>query len=138
VGAGFYLRIIVKIGHSVMNNNKKRDIPAATLAFLAKSAKAIGNLFASSAHDTPGPNQPCASIMAVSISCTTDIGVDLNDNPYKPMSHGTRIRWTSVACVLLTKYWNRPNSKAVLTTWRSTTNISQRVRKQQQGNMEYL
>ncbi len=70
-----------------MNNNKKRDIPAATLAFLAKSAKAIGNLFASSAHDTPGPNQPFASIRAVSISCTTDIGVDLNDNPYKPMSH---------------------------------------------------
>ncbi len=65
-GCRFYLRIILKLGHCHMNNNKTRNIPAATLAFLTKSAKAMGNLFSSSAHDTPGPNQPLASIMAVS------------------------------------------------------------------------
>jgi hypothetical protein len=117
VVAGFYLQVFVVLGYGNGKKNKKRNIPAATLAFLTKSAKARGHCFNSSAHNTPGPNQPLELMMDIISSCTTDKRVVLNDNQNKSMSHGTRIRWTSVVCVLLAKYWKLSNSKSVLIIW---------------------
>jgi hypothetical protein len=81
-------------------NSEARNKPAAYLAFLAKFIKARGNRFTSSAAVTPGPNQLEASMMALIMVCTTFNTADLNDNPIKAISHGTRISWTLVACVL--------------------------------------
>jgi hypothetical protein len=76
----FYLRVVIRIRSMAIAHSKANNVPATTLAFLTLFAKARGNRFAFSTHDTPESNQQLVSKMALIISYTICIGADFNDN----------------------------------------------------------